>query len=262
MKVEFETVPNPEEFPNEFLTVLNSNFALIVAAFERCVFRDLDETMSAELEFISQTLRVMNGILQDGSPASQAITGTGALTSAAVPSVVSPAGGSGASPRGVHGSGALSTAPASAGGEGSSGGEEPEPGLAGEIIIVVGHLGGGAFRGYRNLNSAVAMGSKTSQDLVDDVNVTSVELFDEGGGLKTFTFSFKNATDPTAGAVFGTYDKFVLPGGTVINFPPTISNVDVPDGDDLYTNYNWPITYDFSGWTVGSTQIIKLYTPV
>lgn len=70
MKIEFLEIPNPEEFPETFVDNLNENMDRVAAAFERVCFRDINETMAADLLFAAQSLKVMNGtlVLSEGIP--------------------------------------------------------------------------------------------------------------------------------------------------------------------------------------------------
>lgn len=63
MRIEFLDIPNPTESPADFVTNVNENLQRTVDAFERVVFRDLDETMSGPLEFLEQTMKIVNGTI-------------------------------------------------------------------------------------------------------------------------------------------------------------------------------------------------------
>jgi len=78
MKLALLEVPNPRTNPTGFVAAMNANMAAISDAFELVCFRDINETMNADLAFVAQTLKVMNGYM----------TGSGIVTDDLLPVVL------------------------------------------------------------------------------------------------------------------------------------------------------------------------------
>lgn len=81
-KVTFVTIPNPADDPSGFVTAVNANLATLAAAMELCVFRDRNETMLADIEFLDQgdaQARLLNARMEGAVINNYRITTNGEL---------------------------------------------------------------------------------------------------------------------------------------------------------------------------------------